>query len=490
MNNPPFIVITLERKPERSAGILASLPRDTDVTFLPAIDGEQLSTNPPWEFDNKLVMPWADWIDPYSRRALTLGEVGCTLSHVAAWKKVVELDKPTIILEDDARPYWELFPADWPEVVRDLQSISFDLCYLAQRNNPGPKLLTGRMTHRVDYHPLWTLAYMLTPAGAEKLLSTPWSEYLIPSDELIPAAFGLNHDSSLNNAFAVPGNVVATNQRMFYSAVGSEGSTTEKSRAVRTIKTRLTALTVATELNTGIHRLLDTGERYGLDFVVLGLEQEWRGGDIANEPGGGQKINLLRPMLEQLEPNEPVLFVDGYDVVITSHAADILDTWHKICQERPLFAAEVHCWPEPNLTSNYPERPTPYRFLNSGAFIGYAGALLNMINFESIEDHHDDQLYYTLRYLARIHDIVLDHHCDLFQCLNGSLEDVVVDEGRGQIFNQRTNTWPMVVHANGPTKQWLEGAGRSVGGRWRTFYGDMSQMPLAINRYGSIDVKP
>ena len=62
----------------------------------------------------------------------------------------------------------------------------------------------------------------------------------------------------------------------------------------------------------------------------------------------------------------------------------------------------------------------------------------------------------------------------IFQCLNHALEDVQVDHGRGMIFNRRFETWPVAVHANGPTKDWLEGEGRAVGGRWRHFYGDMT----------------
>ena len=129
------------------------------------------------------------WADPYSRRALTLGEVGCTLSHVLAWKKVVATNKTTLVLEEDAKPIAELLPY-WPEVLQDLDRIDFDICYFAQRNPPRPKPLAGRFTHYVDYHPVWTLAYLITPVGAAKLLGGPWKNQLIPADELLPAGFG------------------------------------------------------------------------------------------------------------------------------------------------------------------------------------------------------------------------------------------------------------------------------------------------------------
>ena len=55
-----------------------------------------------------------------------------------------------------------------------------------------------------------------------------------------------------------------------------------------------------------------------------------------------------------------------------------------------------------------------------------------------------------------------------------AMADVDVDQGRGMIVNSRFETWPAVVHANGPTKEWLEGDGRAVGGRWRQYYGEMT----------------
>jgi hypothetical protein len=73
--------------------------------------------------------------------------------------------------------------------------------------------------------------------------------------------------------------------------------------------------------------------------------------------------------------------------------------------------------------------------------------------------------------------IHLDSNCQIFQCLNHALGDVEVDEGRGMIFNRRCESWPAVIHANGPSKDWLSTDGRSVGGRWRKFYGDMTSSP-------------
>ena len=45
---------------------------------------------------------------------------------------------------------------------------------------------------------------------------------------------------------------------------------------------------------------------------VVGMGQKWQGGDIQRYPGGGFKINLLKPVVEQWKDREDllVMFVD------------------------------------------------------------------------------------------------------------------------------------------------------------------------------------
>lgn len=476
MDYPRVIVVHLARHRERRRRLSAQLKKHgfSDVTWLKAVDGKNLDPTPPWQVASlPPVDAWRGWVDPYARRAMTLGEVGCSLSHVMAWQNIAKSGSATLVLEDDAMPVEPLI-ADLPMLLHDLSYLDFDLCYLAQRNHPGPKPLAGRHIHVVDYHPLWTLSYLLSPAGARKLLATPWQQHLIPADDMLIAGFGLNNDAEVNRVYAqTGGTVVSSNQRFFTPKDSSVASETEKSLPIHETDLPLSAFTVATERTPELERLLDSGRRYGLDIAPLGLGQVWRGGDVAKGPGGGQKINLLRPALRGLPPAQPVLFIDGYDTIVSRHARDILASWRKVSEGAPLFAAEVFCWPDAGRADAYPQtQDSRYRFLNSGAFIGKAGDLLRILGKE-ISDHEDDQRYYTERFLSAEHGMMLDHRCQLFQCLNGALDDVEADGGRGMLYNRTMESWPAVVHANGPTKSWLDNEGYAVGGRWRRYYGDM-----------------
>ncbi len=42
------------------------------------------------------------------------------------------------------------------------------------------------------------------------------------------------------------------------------------------------------------------------------MGEEWKGGDVVRNPGGGHKINLLKPVIEKwkAEDNMVVMFVD------------------------------------------------------------------------------------------------------------------------------------------------------------------------------------
>ena len=478
IERPSVVVVHLARHRERRRRLSALLHRHgfSRVMWLKAVDGRTLHPAPPWQVRSLLpVRLWSGWIDPYARRAMTLGEVGCALSHVLAWRHIAKDGYPGLVIEDDATVVDPLMDS-LPMLMHDLEFLDFDLCYLAQRNAPGPKPLVGRHVHLVDYHPLWTLAYLVSPKGARKLLATPWLEHLLPADEMLPACFGLNRDDAVNRTYAQgPGLVVAANQRFFTPAESSAASETEKSPPVREAEPRLLGFTVATEDSPELGRLLDSALRYGFAIEPLGLGRPRRGGDVARRPGGGQKIDLLRPALAKLPPERPVLFVDGYDTIVTRHARDILSAWREVAGEAPLFAAEVFCRPDAAAAGRYPAPPhdSPYRFLNSGAFIGRAGDLLRIVGPE-VADDDDDQGYYTERFLSGEQDMTLDHGCRLFQCLNGALAHVRADEGRGMLYNHRLESWPAVVHANGPTKPWLEEEGRAVGGRRRTWYGEMA----------------
>ncbi|KAJ6218725.1 hypothetical protein RDWZM_004537 [Blomia tropicalis] len=250
----------------------------------------------------------------------------------------------------------------------------------------------------------------------------------------------------------------------------------------------LVVVTVATQITEGFLRFNRSVNLYGLKLEVLGLSQQWEGGDVAHRPGGGQKILLLKKYMESVKDQKDliVLFTDSYDVVFNGGLKEILNRFHSF-ESKLVFSSEKFCWPDPSLESEYPKSDGK-RFLNSGAFIGYAPTVYSIVSHKNIENDDDDQLYYTKIYLdsklREQHKIKLDLLSELFQNLNGALSDVEIrfsqaneiDETNADasLLNKLYQTNPIIVHGNGNSKIPLNSLGNYLAKSWHPATGCLS----------------
>ncbi|TPP65032.1 Procollagen-lysine 2-oxoglutarate 5-dioxygenase [Fasciola gigantica] len=228
---------------------------------------------------------------------------------------------------------------------------------------------------------------------------------------------------------------------------------------VKAQEKELLVITVATERNDAFERFMRSAEIYGYDVKVLGMGSTWRGGDVAKSVGGGQKVRLLKEELEDKRSGELlILFVDSYDVLFLDTKEALLKAYEDF-GAKVVFGAEDFCWPQQSLADMYPTvKPGQRRFLNSGAFMGPASLLYEIVSASEIKDDDDDQLYYTKLFLnsdmRKRLGMVLDHSATIIQNLNGALNEVEVrfTEETGYLYNIKTNTKPIIVHGNGPIK--------------------------------------
>ncbi|CAJ1964965.1 unnamed protein product [Cylindrotheca closterium] len=207
--------INLTRRPDRWQAFLRQHFVPRKLERWEAIDGSLLLTHvPPSEEQEECQMEWDasqnakydPHIQPPMMKRCTMGEVGCTLSHVAAWKEFCVLDDSAggdgngastmLILEDDAifhptflssfSKMWKLVPEDW------------DMFYLGFCNvGPTTPVVTASSVKKNDptnedprrqeeqgqqpdfttisivrpSYGFYTHAYALRTRGAQKLLS-------------------------------------------------------------------------------------------------------------------------------------------------------------------------------------------------------------------------------------------------------------------------------------------------------------------------------
>ncbi|XP_065359671.1 glycosyltransferase 25 family member [Calliphora vicina] len=195
-------MINLERRPERREK-MESLFKvlALDVEYFPAVDGQKLNHDLLKEMGVKFLPGYED---PYHHRQMTMGEIGCFLSHYKIWEKIVEnQQEQVLILEDDIRfePYFKEKAIDVMEQIRNV--IEYDLVYFGRKRlkeESEPWVANTENLVHVGYS-YWTLGYVISLKGAQKLLAAKPLENLIPVDEFLPVMFNRHPNKTWANAF-------------------------------------------------------------------------------------------------------------------------------------------------------------------------------------------------------------------------------------------------------------------------------------------------
>jgi hypothetical protein len=209
-------------------------------------------------------------------------------------------------------------------------------------------------------------------------------------------------------------------------------------------------------------RSVESAIRYNYELVILGWQVPWR--------GLSQKLEAARKYAASIPENDLLLFTDAFDVLYTSDALNIVEIFLKR-NYTILFAAECGCWPhvmdEPRVCqTGYPLSPTPYRYLNSGTWIGYAKNAKIMLE-EVIQlagnnfGNANDQKLVADMFISGKHGIQLDYYCEIFQSMHRTDPPPLASCNPYQDLelsfekkwkNKRTNTFPAIFHFNGGGK--------------------------------------
>ncbi|KAJ7393603.1 Procollagen-lysine,2-oxoglutarate 5-dioxygenase 1 [Desmophyllum pertusum] len=235
---------------------------------------------------------------------------------------------------------------------------------------------------------------------------------------------------------------------------------------------KLLAITVATDETDGYKRFMRSAKVNNIDVKVLGMGEEWRGGDMRN-PGGGHKINILKKETElhRNESNLVLMFVDSYDLILLADPQEFLKKFLEF-NANMVFSAEGFCWPDRGLKDQYPEVSHGKKYLCSGGFIGYALTFHQVVADHAIEDVEDDQLYYTKIFLDKQKrdklKLKLDNKAEIFMNLNGAQDEVEIkfSGDKAWLVNKEYNTQPLVAHGNGPSKLFLNYLDNYLPDKW------------------------
>jgi collagen beta-1,O-galactosyltransferase len=194
-------MINLKRRPERRKKMKASFKElGIDFKYIEAVDGKKLTDEILIEKGITLLPQYSD---PYHKRKMTMGEVGCFLSHYTIWEKMVaENQQEVLILEDDIR-FEPFFNEKVKMFMDDARAIGgYDLIYFGRKRLQENEefLKESRNFVKVSYT-YWTLGYVITLEGAKKLLNAQPLKRLLPVDEFLPIMFDQHTNETWKGQF-------------------------------------------------------------------------------------------------------------------------------------------------------------------------------------------------------------------------------------------------------------------------------------------------
>lgn len=163
--------------------------------------------------------------------ALKKGELGCFASHYLLWQKCLELNKPIIIIEDDAVIYKE-FKYFYKNITNIAQQSEYLRLFVNTGNHPYVKIGNNNGFDIVRYlkGPRATRGYFIKPSAAKKFIDKA-QEWVWPVDDYMDMSW-LNRVQCRG---LVPG-VVQGDGAGFQSTIAEHGNKERKKLKTKIIR--------------------------------------------------------------------------------------------------------------------------------------------------------------------------------------------------------------------------------------------------------------
>jgi len=132
LNVDDIYVINLIRRPERLKRMLKCLEiMGIKAKVWKGIDGKELNDK---TIESKGIKVIEGYLDPFHKRPITFGEIGCFLSHYTIWEDIITRNlSKAIVLEDDVR-FERNFKNRWKKALQMFDSKSYDFLYLGRKH--------------------------------------------------------------------------------------------------------------------------------------------------------------------------------------------------------------------------------------------------------------------------------------------------------------------------------------------------------------------
>ena len=185
----------------------------------------------------------------------------------------------------------------------------------------------------------------------------------------------------------------------------------------------LYALTVVTATRPEFAFLLTSASKHGITPIMLGMGNP-RLSYLQRDYS--LKIELVQDWIRKnlatgaVKPQDLVVVTDAYDVVMIGGPSEIIGGWKAAGAPPILLSAERNLWPLKNLKDQFDQaavkygNSSPYRYINSGTYMGTAAALLAFL--DTIPFKGDDQAMLQTAWSNHGHAMgaAIDYHRRVF----------------------------------------------------------------------------
>jgi hypothetical protein len=190
--------------------------------------------------------------------------------------------------------------------------------------------------------------------------------------------------------------------------------------------------------------LIESCSTLNLNLHLFGFGEPWPGYVEA-------KVVRLLWEIERIECDH-VMVTDAVDSFVMADEEEIMECF-KSSGSECVISAEKNCWPYEALARHYPKSISPWRYVNSGGFMGTKDAICKLLRemHDSLSASNGgyEQFTMSLVYLNGF-PAQLDTLCRLFQTASDARREEFAWHGN-RLYNTVTKSYSCVIHFNGHT---------------------------------------
>ena len=177
---------------------------------------------------------------------------------------------------------------------------------------------------------------------------------------------------------------------------------------------KLDILTVANKSKYYYPYLVDSVKRNNSSLITLGFNKEW--------VGFNSKFKLMYEKLEELDDNDIVCFVDGFDVICVRDLNELTDAFLEIKERENCTIVAGYDYIIKNvfksiIESLYFTKTICSTIINSGTYIGFVKDIKKILSFilsQDDDEFSDDQILMNTYIKLHPNKIYIDINAEYF----------------------------------------------------------------------------